>query len=179
MAFISWEHIRERLASWVENRRLNGISTPWLGASWDNPPDEKKIVQEVITYIENQGIFYAAFEWEHPKNTYEEAAKARDRITLHMQSLVREMETFAYLDAIRNALRDFQRQLRRLHLSQIPSKSEMTNEQVAAYDSALIAFRQIAGAQIACLAVKYKIDVFDELDVWLKSPSFIAGKSTV
>ena len=169
MGSISWKDLRGR---------LTGITLPsGIGWSWVPDPDERKIVEEAVTYIENQGIFYAPFEWEHPAGTYASADKARSDITVLMQKLLRGMDAFARLEVIRDALRDFQRAVRRLHLDKVPSKSEMTNEQVTAYDTALIMLRRISGAQIACLAALYKLDVFDELDIWLRPPADVPPSS--
>lgn len=162
MSSIPWKVLRSR---------LTGVSLPGIGFSWTPDPDECKIAEEAVTYIENQGIFYAPFEWEHPKNTYVSAHNARVDITALMQKLMRRMEAFGRLEIIRNALRDFQRQLRALHLDETSSKTDMTNQQVADYDSALVRLRKVTGTQVACIAATYRLDVSSELDVWLQLAS--------
>jgi hypothetical protein len=169
MGLITYQELRSRYQE--HHRRINGISTPWGGLSWELAPDERKIAEEAVTYIENQGIFYAPFEWEHPRDTYRSADNARSEITGLMQKLLRRMDTFKQLELIRDALREFQRDLRRLQLDDVPSKSEMTNAQVTAYDSALTKLRRISGAQIGYFAALYQLDVSDELDTWLRPPA--------
>jgi len=150
--------------------RFTGISFPIGGFSWNPPPDERKIAEELVTYLENQGLFYAPFEWEHPKDCYNSADRVRDEITATMQKLRRRMAAFHRSEAIRVALREFQRTLREGELHELESKSSMNNDQIAAFDSALIRLRRSAGAQIASLVGIYGLSVYWELDHWLYPP---------
>jgi hypothetical protein len=132
--------------SWKELiSRVSGISISGLGSvSWVAGPNERKISEEVITYIEDQGIFSSPFEWEHPKETYVAAGTVRTQLTAYMQKLNRDMESFAHFDTVRKALQAFQRDLRTQGLSTTESKSEMSNEQVAEYDQRLVRLRNLA-----------------------------------
>jgi hypothetical protein len=87
--------------SWKELvSRINGISIPGIvSLSWSPTPNERKICEEVATYLEDQGIFHSGFEWEHPKETYSAAASVRSQLTIHMQKLNRDMGSFEHLDA--------------------------------------------------------------------------------
>ena len=69
--------------------RLTGISIPIFGVSWTPPADERKLAEEAVTYLENQGVLYAPFEWEHPKDAYDSAGSMRTELTTLMQKLPR------------------------------------------------------------------------------------------
>lgn len=155
--------------SWKELvSRINGISIPGIvSLSWSPSPNERKICEEVATYVEDQGIFHSPSEWEHPKETYSAAASVRSQLTIHMQKLNRDMGSFEHLDAIRQALQTFQRELRALKLSTTESKSEMTYERVDDYDRRLINLRNTASYRIALIAAQCKFSIRDELWQWL------------
>jgi uncharacterized protein DUF6650 len=150
--------------------RFTGISTAVFGISWNPPPDERKLAEEVITYIENKGLFYAPFEWEHPLDSYNSASAIRDELTEMMKRLRRKKELFQQLEIIRNSVREFQRSLRKQSLESIPSKTQMNNDQIKHFDGSLVDLRRHCGSQIAIIAVKYGLDVYAELDYWLKPP---------
>ncbi len=149
---------------------FSGISGPGFGISWVPRPDVRRIVEEAVTYIENQGIFYAPHEWEHPKDTYDSAEKVRDKLTEIMQKMPRKEEEYQQLEKIRNALRTFQRTLRKLNLQDTPSKTEMSNEQVFLYDEAINELRYTTGSELAPLAITYELDVYSELGPYLYPP---------
>jgi len=130
---------------------------------------EQEIASKALTYIEDRGIFYAGKEWEHPKDTYLSAIVIRDHITALMEELVgREKYVFKRLETIRTGVQGFQRRLRSLHLDNVSSKSDMTNQQVADYDAALIELRRVAGAEIKAFTKKYGLVVSNkELATWL------------
>jgi hypothetical protein len=159
---ISWQELRERLE----------VELNVLGSKFRVKPDpnERKIVEEVVTYIENKGIFHAPFEWEHPKETYAAAVEARNAVNDQMLKLRRKMVAFGRLEIIRDALRDFQRELRALGLQEKQSKTGMTNEQITSYDSKLVTLRHTTGAQVGRLAAIYELNVSDELAPWLPPP---------
>jgi HPt (histidine-containing phosphotransfer) domain-containing protein len=155
--------------SWKEIlSRINSISIAGIAsAAWSPSPNERKICEEVATYLEDQGILHSPFEWEHPKETYSAAASVRSQLTTHMQKLNRDMGSFEHLDAIRQALQTFQRELRALKLSTTESKSEMTNEQITDYDHRLINLRNTASYRIALIASQCEFSITDELWQWL------------
>jgi hypothetical protein len=135
------------------------------------PDNERKIVEEVLTYIEDKGVFHAPYEWEHPKETYEGAAEAREFITGKMMELQRGLPAHGRLQLIREALTAFQRELRELHLQNEPEKGTLTNKQIEEYDSKLVKLRHATGAQVGCLAVMFRLDVAEEMARYLPTPS--------
>jgi len=155
--------------SWKElASRITGVSIAGVGSlSWAASPNERKIAEEVITYLENQGIFSSPFEWEHPKETYSSAGMVRTELTNYMQKLNRNMESFECFDSIRAELKEFQRDLRAQRLSGLESKSEMTNEQVAEYDRRLVRLRNLVSYQAAMVAIACKFSLSKELHNWL------------
>ena len=159
MKKVSWKDIMNR---------ITGISFPVFGISWNPPPDERKIAEEVLTYIENKGIFYSGFQWEHPRDCYQSAETARNDLTNLMQKLLRNMEVFKCCEIIRDSLRQFQRSLRELSLDKKESKTDMNNKEVADFDKSLVKLRISSGEQIAHLAVSYGLDVHAELDHWVQ-----------
>lgn len=159
--------------SWKElASRITGISVSGIGSvSWVASPNERKICEEVVTYLEDQGIFHSPRKWEHPKETYSAAASVRSELTIYMKKLNRDMSSFEHLDAIRQGLQTFQREVRTLELSTTESKSEMTNEQVMDYDGRLINLRNTASYRIALIAARCKFSIRDELWDWLPPQS--------
>jgi hypothetical protein len=148
--------------------RITGISFPIFGISWNPPLDERKIAEEILTYIENKGIFYAGFEWEHPRDCYVSAEATRNDLTSLMQKLRRKMEVFKCCEIIRDSVREFQRSLRKLSLDKKESKSDMNNKEVEDFDKTLVKLRITSGEQIAHIAVSYGLDIHSELDHWVK-----------
>ncbi len=159
MKRISWKDIA---------KRITGISTAVIGVSWNQGPDERKIAEEIVTYIENKGLFYAPFEWEHPEECFTAAATARDGLTELMQRLNRDMKVFEHAESIRDSLRNFQRALKKLSLDTKHSKSDMSNDQITAFDKELVQLRTLCGAHLAWIAATYQLDVHSELDHWLR-----------
>jgi hypothetical protein len=147
--------------------RLESISIAGVAATWSPSPNERKICEEVVTFLEDQGIFHSPFQWEHPKETYSAAGNVRSQLTVHMQKLNRDMGSFEHLDAIRQGLQTFQRELRALKLSTTESKSEMTNEQVTEYDRRLINLRNTASYRIGLVAGQCGFSIGEELWQWL------------
>jgi len=147
--------------------RLTGVSIYGVGASWKTEPNECKISEELVTYLENQGLFYAGFEWEHPKACYDAADKIRARVNERMEELRRDMGAFNVMRDIRHDLRTFRDELRKQSLHEIESKTSMTNDQVSLFDSTLLKLRECVGAEIASLALACKFSVSEELNMWL------------
>ena len=148
--------------------RITSISVAGVGSvSWSAGPNERKICEEIATYLEDQGIFHAPFEWEHPKETYDAASAVRTQLTTELKRLNRDMGSFDHIDQIRQALQSFQRQIRVFDLTTTESKSEMTNEQVSKYDGELIRLRNVASARLARVAAQCKFSIRGELWQWL------------
>ena len=159
MARLSWKELRPR---------ITGVSIAGVGSlSWAAEPNERKIAEEVITYLEDQGIFSSPFEGEHPKETYASAGTVRTGLTAYMQKLNRNMESFEHFDFIRAELKQFQRDLRAQRLSGLESKGEMTNEQVAEYDRRLVQLRNSVSLRAALVAIACKFSLSNELHNWL------------
>lgn len=152
---VSWNEITSRL-------------TGAFGVSWTPEPNECKVAEELVTYLENQGLLYSGLHWEHPKDCFESANRVRSEVNTRMQQLRRDMNAFKSMDSIQSALGAFRNALRDGGLHQFDSKSTMTNDEIARFDAVLIKLRQSAGVQIARLAVACKFDVSDRLDPWLR-----------
>ena len=155
--------------SWKElGSRITGVSVPGVGGvSWVAAPNEPKIAEEVITYLEDQGIFSSPFEWEHPKETYASAGAVRTELTKYMQRLDRNMKSFEHFYSIRKELKQFQRDLRAERLSGLESKGEMTNEQRATYNMRLVKLRNEVSYRAALVAIACKFSLSEELHHWL------------
>jgi hypothetical protein len=68
---------------------------------------------------------------------------------------------------IRAELRQFQRDLRAQRMSELESKTQMTNEQVAQYDRRLTNLRNLVSYQVAMVAIACKFSLSNELHNWL------------
>jgi len=155
--------------TWSEiQSRITSVSIAGIGSiSWTPKPNERKICEEIVTYLEDQGILHSPFQWEHPKETYLAAAAVRAELTKSMQKLNRDMGSFVHLGVVREALKNFQRDLRTLELTDIESKSSMTNEQVYNYDRHLVSLRNTACLRVAVIGANCQFSISNDTWNWI------------
>jgi hypothetical protein len=167
MAKIAWQHILTRLNGL-------GISTPVFGVSvnWIPPKSEKEFAEKTIIYLENEGLLYVSFDYEHPKDCHQSADKIRDGLTTLLMDLGGDSPAYRSIDEIRRALFDFMRALERNHLEKVedlfhgPRRNELP-----VFQEMLAKLRERCGQPLACLCVNYGIDLDDRLEGLLPAPS--------
>jgi hypothetical protein len=87
--------------------RLNGLSTPIFGVSWEPPVSDVAIARGVVTFLEEKRVLYNPYEAEMPEACLASVNAIRGRLTeiLAAGGLADELE--APLRATRAACRKF------------------------------------------------------------------------
>src|SRR5438309_2071330 len=93
MSKVKWNDIKSR---------LTGFSALGIGLEWLPPVSEREVAEQVVTFLENEGLLYVPLNWEYPNECFQSADKIRDTLT---QILVvpRSSKVFANGSAIRMA----------------------------------------------------------------------------
>ena len=155
---------------------LTGVSTPLLGLSWTPPTDERKIAEEVVTFLEGRRVLLHSMY--HPQ-------VFRTNATFPMYSLRSIMEIRAYLTKTmtklprKSALFGLLRDMRNTCQDCAPALEQSANEPRSNWDvksicEALAYFKSRMAWLIASLSIRYQIDVAEEL-----VPFEISNDSTV
>jgi hypothetical protein len=70
-------------------RRLTGISTPFVGISWNPPPDsETSTARRLIDYLEDRRVLFAPYDREVPQYTAESVLEIRKRLSTDIERYV-------------------------------------------------------------------------------------------
>jgi hypothetical protein len=62
-------------------KRINGISTPIFGVSWNPGKPERDIARQVISYLEDRRVLYAPSERELPSHCVDSVLQMRQFLT--------------------------------------------------------------------------------------------------
>jgi hypothetical protein len=87
--------------------RVTGISIPIFGISWNPPKLEKKVAQNVITFLEDRRVLYNPFELESPENCKQSVIAIREFLTQQLFDVERDSEIGVVLQGMRNSCRKF------------------------------------------------------------------------
>jgi len=145
-------------------RRLTGISAFGFGAEWQPPNSELQQVRELLHLLEDRRVLYVPSEAEIPQHCVESVLRLREELTAKMGGFLDE-DTIGSLRAMRAACRKFLAATQRPEL--IENASHGGHWASWEFLSALGELRGVFGVHIAKLAVKYKIDIEDQLAVIL------------
>jgi len=137
--------------------RLTGISTPWLGVSWQPPVNEKEVAQRVIVFLEDRRVLYTRLDLEVKGPVIWSIEEIRTKLT---QELASGMDTSSQLVSSLRAMRAACRRF--LMIAQHPTYSRVGQRDMIFW-TALGELRATFGICIAQLALTYHIDVEDEL----------------
>lgn len=162
MKKLKWNDISSRISSL-------GFSIPIFGVSlqWTPSPSERNFAKRTITFLENEGLLYIAFEFERPEDCYNSADKIRDGLTTRMEEIERETEVFKNADEIRKACADFMRNLQREKIDRIAVDYKLKQNQRDFFHQSLIGLRVKCGLHIAFLSASYGIDLDERLETIL------------
>ncbi|MFC2070040.1 DUF6650 family protein [Chloroflexota bacterium] len=137
-------------------KSLTGFSTPFFGLSWNPPESDRKIVQQLITFLEDRRTLYNPYNIETPIFVDQSLLEIRKELTITLQRVGDNPEISPHLRAMRAACRKY--------------LNEMSNQKSPRYHfrdyevfAALGELRAAFGIHIAQLAVKYGIDIEEEL----------------
>ena len=146
--------------------RLTGISTPVFGVSWNPPQPDRVVAKRVLTFLEDRRVLYVPTDVEVAEHCVSSVLDIRRFLT---QILTEESDgDFAdHLRAMRAACRKFlgtvgfRDDTREFLLPHHRFYGNGLNDW--ALNQALGELRGVFGIHIAQLAVKYGLDVEDQL----------------
>jgi hypothetical protein len=137
--------------------RLTGVSCPAFGISWNPPEPEVTLARRVIAQLEDKRALYIALERQIPEFCVESIHKIRELLTSEIVKLDTDNELAKNLRAMRAACRRF--------LSKVESSPAGSSGERPYWvtDGTLGELRSIFGLHIGIIAVKYGLDLEDEL----------------
>lgn len=133
-------------------RRITGFTLPVFGVSWNPPESERKVVREVLIFLEDRRALYNDFAHEINHEVAESVLAIRQELTGALKRLPDSSAAVPCLRAMRAACREYLDTARSTHSTGYFS-----------FLTELGKLRAMIGVQVAYLAVKYGFDVEGEL----------------
>jgi hypothetical protein len=147
--------------------RLNGISTPIFGLSWQPPGPDVEAAREAIAFLQERGALFGPHVVQDPKYVIESILDIRVEMTRIMAPGRLNAELMSSLRTIRAACRKFTNTLGghvvsgRLHIPATALGVENVPE--IGFNQALGELRGVVGAEVAKMAAAHGLDVEDGL----------------
>ncbi len=129
--------------------RLNGVQVPIFGVQWVPTEPERKVVRDVLTFLEDRRVLYNPCAWELEDEVNQSVLRIREILTDAIQRLGQDSKAAPAMRAMRAACREYLDGTGR-HFSHDLSIG-------------LGRLRALFGLQIAFLAIQYGIDLEDDL----------------
>jgi hypothetical protein len=152
----------------MPKRRLTGISTPWIGTSWEYCETDADIARRLICFLEDRRVLYESLNAQTFFYVGRSASEIREMLTQELDGVTAEPLAVLMREA-RAHLRRFMSELNRIEESGI--YEPMTRDQQVL---ALGEMRGHVNPLIAQIAASYEIEVEEELAAALKSPADVA-----
>jgi hypothetical protein len=130
--------------------RLSGVQIPVFGVQWTPPEPERKVIREVLTFLEDRRALYNDFAHEIDHEVVQSVMEIRQVLTDAIARLPEGSPAIPALRAMRAAAREY---LDRSH--HVPHRFGFMVE--------LGRLRTLFGLQVAYLAIEYGFDVEHEL----------------
>jgi len=140
--------------------RVNGVSVPIFGISWNPVDEEKRAAREVLAFLEDRRVLYYPEEREgaqYCRQSVEEIRKALTQCLAELSSSS-SADIVKYLKRFRKACRAFCDVIGRPGFDQ---ENHVVQRSVLAQE--LGRLKRVAGPTVGALSVAYGIDVEDEL----------------
>jgi hypothetical protein len=139
-------------------RRVNGISTPIFGISWNPDNTEKDKAQRLITFLEDRRVLFYEEEREVVDFCRRSVELVREKITDFLQGFETDKDIVKDIRKFRVACRTFCNEVGAINFNNepVPVQRSILNAELAK-------LRKVAGATIGTLAISYGLDVEDEL----------------
>ena len=131
--------------------RLTGVSIPVFGISWNPTEPERKIIRDLLVYLEDRRALYNPFAHELEHEVADSVLDIRKELTSAIQRLSADSNAAPLLRAMRAACRQY---LNEMQAHRPPMFSFLTS---------LGTLRSLFGINIAYLAIEYGIDIEGEL----------------
>jgi hypothetical protein len=141
--------------------RLTGFSTPVFGLSWEPPVVDREVAERLIAFLEDKRVLYDPYQFEVPQWSIAAVLAIRERVTELLAGGGIPDELVDHLRAIRAACRRFLRSIPHGPDGElvIPDRDIFD----WSFHQALGELRGEVGPHVAQVAVKYGIDVEDDL----------------
>ena len=147
--------------------RITGFSTPIFGVQWKPPQVDRDVAREVIVFLEDRRVLYSPYEAEVPEHVVGSVFEIRRFLTELLRRGGTAKELTDSLRAMRLACRKLieatsEQRGRELY---VPTPSDILSGGTTSwiFNQALGELRGVFGLHIAQLAVRYGLDVPDEL----------------
>lgn len=137
-------------------KSLTGFSTPVFGISWNPPETDRAVVRKLITFLEDRRSLYNPYNIETPMFVDQSILEIRKELTDILQTLGDNKDVSPHVRAMRAACRKYMNEVG----NQTRGRFHFRDFEVF---TTLGELRAVFGVHIAQLAVKYGIDIEDEL----------------
>jgi hypothetical protein len=147
--------------------RLNGISTPIFGLSWEASRSDVAASREVITFLEDKRALYNPYEVEVPEHVVESVIDIRRQMTQSLGTGGLADQLTSSLRAIRAACRKFMDQVGArdeggsLYIP--PTAFGVAHMHDIEFNQSLGELRGVVGTEVAKIAAAHGLDVEDGL----------------
>lgn len=131
---------------------MTGLNIPFFGVSWTAPEPQRKIVKELLVFLEDRRVLYNPYSWEVEHEVIDSVMRIREALTSAISRLSDNALAVSWLRNMRIACRMF------LDSSRMPVPGDRPTIYVA-----LGALRALFGTHIAYLAVHFGIDLEADL----------------
>lgn len=158
---------------------MTGISSPVLGNSWQPPAPDVTVARSIISYLEDRGVLYEPYEVEIPQRCIESVLRIREFLTNVLTDQAMGADLAASVQAMRATCRKFLRAVDERSGGPIGREFAEYNTETGEYkpipwnpipnmndiefNQALGELRGVFGIHVGMLAIKYRLDVQDEL----------------
>lgn len=131
---------------------INGFSTPVFGVSWNPPESERKIIRELIIYLEDRRALFTPFDFEFEDHVALSIIDIRKTITSSIQRLPDSSKAIPILKAMR------------LNCNKYLSSRKTLRHSFPEYMINLGSLRTVFGYYLAQLSVIFGIDIEGDLE---------------
>jgi hypothetical protein len=136
--------------------RMTGFSSPIFGVSWQPPTPDVAIARRMIAFLEDRRVLYEPYEVEVPNLCIRSIMRIRDFLTELIAEKAMGKDLEISLRSMRAACRKFM-----ALISRIPSSDISMNN--PDFNQALGELRGVIGIHVGLLALKYGLEVEDDL----------------
>lgn len=154
-----------KLGQW--GKRLTGLSSPFVGVSWQSAPAERDIATDLIVFLEDRRVLYTPSYAETPGYCVQSVVEIRRYLTETLHKLGNKGALADDVRAMRIACRHF---LDRLHLegrADYDAMSSFGHWQSWEFQDALGQLRGVVGVHIALFAARFELAVREGLQAIL------------
>jgi len=143
-------------------KRITGFSVPWFGLQWNPTKSERETVRAFLTFLEDRRVLYTPWNLEVEGEVEHSVHEIRRKCTESLVELPENSPAVWPIRMIRGACRDFldapRADFRNLYVRDYGDFRAR-----AGFFTALGELRALVGIQVALLAVRYEIEVEEQL----------------